>query len=126
MKKERIKTAALFIGISLVVNVCFSALLSFVVMSPTRTYLQAFCSLFPACFVFFGGSSVISALLLLLTNMKDNQTFSYGAGFYYGTILATNFLNDFMEMDAALIISSVIAGLICYIFWLKRDKEESD
>ena len=120
MKKGRFKTALLFVGIAVVVNAVVSSLFALIVKSSEDVYLDAFRYVFVYCFMLFGGSSVISAILLIATRIKEHDAFTYGAGFYYKTILCCSFLKDSMELSTALLVSSVIVGLVCYIFWSKN------
>jgi len=76
-------------------------------------------------FFLFCGSGVVSALLLILTNISEDLSFGFGAGLYYGTVaiaFATTKLGWLIPDLDRLILSFVIAALICYIVWLKKYK----
>lgn len=124
--KSRIKWALFFIGICVAINALLACLLAWI-SSGSRPFAEAFRLLFMYCFLLFGGSSVVSAFLLIATNIPESKAYPYGNGFYYGTLVCTAFLTGFMNMEdgeLALIVSAVIAGLVCYIFWLKNSAEK--
>lgn len=76
-------------------------------------------------FILFCGFPAISALLLILTNIKEDLSFGFGAGLYYGTMAITYFsieLGWHIPTWDRLILSFIIAALVCYIVWLEKFK----
>ena len=122
MKKERIKIAAFFVLTTVACNAILALLLA-CISTGGRSFVDAFQYIFFMCFGLFGGSSVITAFLLLATKLPEKLTYNFGFGFYYGTLACATALVEFFRMEdfeLAVIISAVIAGLCCYIFWLKN------
>lgn len=76
-------------------------------------------------FFLFCGSGVVAALLLILTNINEDLSFGFGAGLYYGTIAIAYCsikLGWHIPDWDRLILSFVMAALICYIVWLEKFK----
>ena len=96
--------------------------------------LSVFLCLFPGLdfwytvqyiFFLFCGSGLVSALLLVLTNINEDLSYGFGAGLYYGTIAVAYSIDAFgwyIPNWDRLILSFIITALICYIVWLKMHK----
>ena len=76
-------------------------------------------------FILFCGFLVLAALLLVLTNINEDLSFGFGAGLYYGTMAITYFSTELgwhIPTLDRLILSFIIAALVCYIVWLEKFK----
>lgn len=122
MKKDRIKSAVLLIAIAVVICALLAMVFAWI-SSKDSPFDESFQFLFPLLFTWFGGFSIISAFLLIATNLSDDNALHYGMGFYYGSALCAYVLTDYFQMEneeLALLVSAIIVGLICYNWWLKN------
>ena len=104
--------------ISLFVGLCFFA------VSPDTSVFE----LSLACFIWFGAFIAIGGLLIILTNMKPEYCWGYGAALYYGTIFVASLCSKWWKIGEAYkyTIGFIFAFLLCYISWLKYFKEKHD
>ena len=126
-KRYRFNSAILIILISIACNALLAAILSGISAASGDSFIDVFTNAFPLCFGMFGGSSIISAFMILATKIADDSALKYGAGFYYGTLLLTGFLSEYLHMGnilLSLILSAAIVSQACYIFWLKHNKQD--
>ena len=103
------------------------ALLSPVLLSVFFCWLPGLDFWYTAQYMFFlfCGSGVVSALLLILTNINEDLSYGFGAGLYYGTIAiaySISKLGWYIPNWDRLILSFTIAALVCYIVWLEKFK----
>lgn len=127
MKNKRITSAILMVAIAVTVNAVLACIMALISSSPDKAFVEVFRNAFMLCFALFGGSFVAAAVLILATRMAEDHALMYGAGFYYGAFLFAYILIDCFYMEdsqLALLLSSIISALCCYIFWLKRKKEQ--
>lgn len=125
-KRSRFRLAMFGILISVAVNALLAVMFAGISAASGDSFANVFSRAFPLCYGLFGGSFVISAFLLLATNIPENATNSYGAGFYYGIFACWGVLVEVFNMEdfeLAVLLSAVIVGLICYIFWLKNKQK---
>lgn len=78
-----------------------------------------------AMFVLVGAPGVVSAALLVLTPIKEDFSYGFGCGLYYGSCaiyLLTIKLGWSMPEFSRFLLGFVIAALVCYIVWLDKYK----
>lgn len=74
------------------------------------------------CFEIFFAFPVVSAALLLLTNIPEDLSYEFGAGLYYGTAAVCWLVDKFkwgIPTDGKVLLGLVISGLACYIVYLR-------
>lgn len=74
-------------------------------------------------FVLFCAPGVVSAVLLALTPIKEDFSYGFGCGLYYGSCtiyLLTIKLGWSMPEFSRFLLGFVIAALVCYIVWLEK------
>lgn len=71
-------------------------------------------------FMVFFASLVVSAFLLVFTNIPDEWTIGFGAGLYYGTIFVSAITREvgwgLPELDRIL-LGAIISSLVSYIVY---------
>ena len=125
MRNNRIKTAILLIFIAVAFCTLLAATLGCISSSPERPFKDVFYRGFLICFATFGGSFVVASVLCITSKIREDQAIKYGAGFYYGTLAVYFLLNDYFVSDdvqIAILLSAIIAGMCCYVVWLKNNK----
>lgn len=124
MKKwDRIKLSILALAVFAVIMSVF-ALLFTAIMKPSN-FFNMYQAIFWGMFLVFGGGQIVGILMLLFTNIPDSACHKIGYFFFYALIACYVVMTKFFEVDdqsLVFIISSVISGLCCYIYWLKELK----
>lgn len=123
-RRLRYRFAFLLIGVSLVVPAILGALFALIGLDEDTTYLKNFAVMAEAMFWFIGAGMAVGGILLLANIVPINLCIGFGCALYYGTILLSEFLSDFIcgAESNRYIISFVIVSLVCYIVWLKEFK----
>lgn len=123
---SRLKNGLLYVLISIAVNALVASLFAGIsAVSEGTSFWVAFEFLFPYVFGLFGGPAVVAAILMVTTKIPEDSCTRYGMGFYYGTALCCGALLEYFYMgstELAFLLSAVIVGLICYVFWLKNNR----
>jgi hypothetical protein len=68
---------------------------------------------------------VVSAALLLLTNIEEDLSWGFGAGLYYGTGFVCWLVDKFkwgIPTEGKILLGVTISGLVCYIAYLRMQK----
>ena len=107
------------VGCSFLLTVIMGGLLSLL----TRNFWYTCQYMF---FLFFA-FPIVTALLLVFTNIQENLAYEFGAGLYYGTLVMAAITQGFgwnLPDLARIFLSSIISALICYIVYLKNFKRK--
>lgn len=75
-----------------------------------------------AFFEIFFAFPVVSAALLLLTNIEEDLSWGFGAGLYYGTGFVCWLVDEFgwgIPIEGQILLGLIISGLVCYIVYLR-------
>lgn len=73
----------------------------------------------------FFAPAVVSAALLLLTNIEEDLAWPFGAGLYYGTVFVYWLVDKFrwgIPTEDKILLGAIISGLVCYIVYLNMQK----
>ena len=113
------------IALSLVVSVLMGALFALIAFDGSE-YLKHFTNASIFMFFFLGGGFAAGGVLLILNILPENLCIGFGCALYYGTILLSGFLSDFIYGPDSnrCCISFVIVSLVCYIVWLRKFKPD--
>ena len=126
-KEERLHrflSTFLLIGIAILISLLLGAFFALIGMGE-KSFTDAFVVCFNYVFWGFCAGLVAGAILLLLGILPENFCIGFGCALYYGTILLSGFLSNFIygEEINRLFISFVIVALVCYIAWLTQFKD---
>jgi peptidoglycan/LPS O-acetylase OafA/YrhL len=119
--KPSIVTLAIFAAIMSIFALFFTA-----IMKPSD-FFNLYKAIFGGMFLFFGGGTIAGLILLLLTKIPESACHTLGYFFFYSMIGCYFVMVKLFEIDdpsLVCILSAVISGLCCYIYWLKELKCE--
>jgi peptidoglycan/LPS O-acetylase OafA/YrhL len=124
MKKwNRIKYP--LIGLAIFAAIMSVFVLILTAISKPANFFNLYKSVLAGLLLFFGGGQIVGILMLLFTNIPDSACNKIGYFFFYAMIACYIVMTKFFEVDdqsLVFIISGVISGLCCYIYWLKELK----
>ena len=120
--------------ISLAIFAAFMAVfaLGFTAIIKPSNFFDMYIAVFVGMFLFFGGGGITGLILLLLTKIPESACHTLGYFFFYAMIGCYIVMVKLFEIDdpsLVCILSAVISGLCCYIYWLKEltcEYEEHD
>lgn len=125
MKKLFANKSALLLGlimiaISLILSILLGALFASLGHSE-KPWLERMYISTEFMFWLFGAAGVAAGVLVIVLPAVGEHFFGFGCALYYGTIVVSMFLNDFIITSETnlLIISFILVALVCYIYWLK-------
>lgn len=78
-----------------------------------------------AFFEIFFAFPIVSAALLLFTNIEEDLTYPFGAGLYYGTGAVCWLVDEFgwgIPIEGKILLGLIISGLVCYIVYLRMQQ----
>ena len=73
----------------------------------------------------FFAPAVVSAALLLLTNIEEDLSWQFGMGLYYGATFVCWLVDKFkwgIPTEGKILLGLIISGLVCYIVYLRMQK----
>ena len=122
-KKDNVLLGMILFAISLACT-CLLALPLSLVKFNEASFVERFANAFEMIFWIAGAGSAVGGILAIIIPKIANHAFGFGNAIYYGTVLISGFLDDFITADQSerLIIAFVIIALLCYIYWLKEIK----
>lgn len=117
---NRKKDGAFMIGGGLLFIALFSLILAAIVSN--GDFAAAYQSMFFTTMLLFGAPIIITGGLIAFTRIDEDDTWKYGTGWYYATMLITRYLfGGYSQIPAsfALFISGLIVFLVCVIIRIK-------
>ena len=126
MKKvSRFRIAAILLIGSFAVALLIGLVLAFIVYDPGEDFAAALIKSAKLFYMWFLGSFPIAALLIIFTKIDEALAVMYGAGLYYGTILCSVLVSDYVSASDTTcgVIGFVITALICRILYLKQERK---
>lgn len=97
-----------------------SILLSVILGAVLSLIDGAFWRLTQIVFWFFFAPGIVSALLLVLTNIETDLSFGFGCGLYYGSVFLIAIFGKIGEKSLPYIAGISLTIAICYCIYLKK------
>lgn len=126
-KKGRCKEAIIMLLISFGISGIIGLLFGAISTDEGESFIDNWFRASEIIYIWFGGGSTISCILLLVTSIPSELVFGFGHGLYYGAAFGGAIIYKMFGSNELFcyIIAFVVAALICYIVWLKRFEGKS-
>ena len=126
-RRFRIKIGMLAVLISVAASVFLGLIFLLIGAEKELPFIYRLIDLSSYMFWFFGAGIAIGGALIAFTNLSPDFGFGFGIAYYYGTLVLSGILSDYLIGDENIIriISFVFVALVCHIFLLKRELKEA-
>lgn len=98
--------------------------------SEEQTYFENVLGSAKVFHMFFVAGISVGAVLIFITKVPEALCICFGVALYYGTIFLGGFVRDLLDAPEATPthygMAFVYVALVCYIFWLKKFKQECE
>ena len=71
-------------------------------------------------FWFFGAPGIVSALLLVLTNIETDLSWGFGCGLYYGSVFLISIFEKIGDKSLSYIAGISLTIVVCYSIYLNK------
>ncbi len=97
-----------------------SILLSVILGAALSIIAGTFWDMTQSIFWFFCAPGIVSALLLVLTNIESNLSWGFGCGLYYGSVFLISIFEKVGDKSLPYIAGISLTIAVCYSIHLKK------